>query len=120
MEKLAEQLQEKRVRVSSGRWDRLQEAARGTSLTANQLMVELAIEALDRREWPASETEIRMYRASLFTAQVLARELIDTGREEKLAEIRRHVSQLAPELPAKMVEPSLSDGRTPANSEGSA
>ena len=47
------------------------------------------IEALDRRGWPATEPEIRMYRASLFTAQLLARELIDTGREEKLAEIRR-------------------------------
>ena len=64
-------------------------------------MVELAIEALDRREWPTTEADIRMYRASLFTAQVLARELIDTGREEELAEIRRHVSQIAPELPGE-------------------
>ena len=83
MEKPAEQLQEKRVRVSPGQWDRLQETAQGTSLTANQLMVELAIEALDRREWPATEAEIRMYRANLFTAQVLARELIETGQEGK-------------------------------------
>ena len=109
MEKPAEQLLEKRVRVSSGQWDRLQKAAQGTSLTANQLMVELATEALDRREWPATEAEIRMYRASLFTAQVLARELIDTGREEKLAEIRRHVSQMAPELPTKPGAPTCSD-----------
>ena len=99
MEKSAEQLLEKRIRVTSGQWDRLLEAAQGTSLTPNQLMVELAIEALDRREWPTTEAEIHMLRASLFTAQVLARELIDTGREEELAEIRRHVSQIAPELP---------------------
>ena len=118
MEKPAEQLQEKRVRVSSGQWDRLQEAAQGTSLTANQLMVELAIEALDRREWPATEAEIRMYRASLFTAQVLARELVDTGREEKLAEIRRHVSQMAPELPGKPATPQLLE-TDPQDTDGS-
>ena len=75
---------EKRIRVSSGQWDRLQDAAEGTR-----------VEALDRREWPATEAEIRMNRGSLFTAQVQARELIDTGCEEKLAEIRRHVSQMA-------------------------
>ncbi len=108
MEKPAEQLLEKRIRVSASQWDRLHVAAQATSLTANQLLVELAIEALDRREWPHTEAEIRMYRASLFTAQVLARELIDTGREEKLAEIRRHVSQLTPELPAKTTEPAPS------------
>ena len=82
-------------------------------------MVELAIEALDRREWPGTEAEIRMYRASLFSAQVLARELIDTGQEEKLAEIRRHVSQIAPELPKKPVVPDRSDTDSlPAEGEG--
>ena len=50
-----------------------------------------------------------MYRASLFTAQVLARELIDTGREEKLEEIRRHVSQIAPEMPETPGAPGRSN-----------
>ena len=108
MEKPIDQSLEKRVRVTSGQWDRLQEAAQESGLTANQLIVELAMEALDSKNWPATEAEIRMYRASLFTAQVLARELIDSGREEKLAEIRRHVSQMAPELPTKAVEPTPS------------
>ena len=118
MEKPPEQLLEKRVRVTSGQWDRLEQAAQGTSLTANQLTVELAIEALDRREWPATEAEIRMYRASLFTAQVLARELVDTGGEEKLAEIRRHVSQMAPDLPRKPDVPNRSDTESlPAEGE---
>ena len=63
-----------------------------------------SIAAFDRRKWPATEAEIRMYHANLFTAQLLARELIDTGREEKLAEFRRHVSQLATELSANTDE----------------
>ena len=118
MEKLAEQLLEKRIRVTPGQWDRLQEAAQWSSLNVNQFMVELAIEALDRREWPATEAGIRMYRASLFTAQVLARGLIDTGREEKLAEIRRHVLQMAPELLKKPDVPDRSDTESlPAEGE---
>ena len=48
-----------------------------------------SVEVLERRKWPPTEAEIRIYRGSLFTAQLLARELIDAGREEKLAEIRR-------------------------------
>ena len=85
-------------------WDFLQEAVRRTSLTADQLMAELPIEALDRREWPATEAEIRMYFASLFAAQALARVLTDIPREEKLAETCRHVSQMTPEPPDQAVE----------------
>ena len=48
----------------------------GERSTPNQLVIELAIEALDRREWPRSEAETRVARASLFAAQVLARNLI--------------------------------------------
>ena len=97
---------QKNIRVLPEQWNRIETAAKKHDVSANQLVVDLALEALDRREWPTTEAEIRMYRASLFTAQVLARELIDTGREEELAEIRRHVSQMAPELPG---EPSGTD-----------
>ena len=99
MEKPAEQLLEKRIRVAPGQWDRLQEAAQGDEPQREPAHGR----ACDRGARPAGmarlpEAGIRMYRASLFTAQVLARGLIDTGREEKLAEIRRHVLQMAPEL----------------------
>ena len=53
--------------------------ARNRDVSANRLMVELAVEALDRREWPRTQTEIRIARASLFAAQVLARDLISAG-----------------------------------------
>ena len=40
-------------------WERIERAAQETVLTANQLVTELAIEALDRREWPRTATESR-------------------------------------------------------------
>ena len=47
-------------------WERIEHAAQGTTLTANELVVELETEALNRRNWPSTETEIRVARASLF------------------------------------------------------
>ena len=60
--------------------------------TSNQVLVELAMEALDRREWPGSETESRVARASLFAAQALARGLIADGRENEVPSVvmRQH------------------------------
>lgn len=51
------------------------EAARERQVSSNQLVVELAIEALGRREWPQIEAEIRLLRSCLFTAQAIARDM---------------------------------------------
>ena len=45
------------IRVLPEQWERIEQAAQGTALTANQLVIELAIEALDRREWPRTEAQ---------------------------------------------------------------
>ena len=73
-------------------WERIERAAQGTALTANQLVIQLAIEALDRREWPRTEAEIRVARASLFAAQAIAR-----GREHDVQEIRDFISTIVPD-----------------------
>ena len=87
----------KHIRVLPEQWERIERASQGTTLTANQLLVELAIEALDRREWPGSEAEIRVARASLFSAQALARGLIADGREQEIQEIRSFISTIVPD-----------------------
>ena len=87
----------KHIRVLPGQWERIERASQGTALTANQLVVELAIEALNGREWPGSETEIRVARASLFSAQALARGLIADGREQEVQEIRAFISTIVPD-----------------------
>ena len=57
------------------------------------------MEALERQEWPRTELEIQLLRSSLFTVQAMARDMIAAGREGELEQIRRNVSQMAPELP---------------------
>ena len=59
----------KHVRIAPEQWERLERASQGTPHSPNQILVEFAMEALDRREWPATEVEMRVARASLFTAQ---------------------------------------------------
>ncbi len=40
------------------------------------------------------------------TAQAIARDMIAAGREDKLEQIRRDVSQLAPDLPDEQTKPA--------------
>ena len=91
----------KHIRVLTEQWERIEKAAQGTALTANQLVIELAIEALDRRNWPKSEAEVRVARASLFSAQAIARDLIAAGREAEFQEIREFISTIVPDMNAK-------------------
>ena len=87
----------KHIRVRPEQWERIERAAEGSALTANQLLMELAIEALERRESPKTVAEIRVARASLFTAQAIARDLIAAGREKEVEEIREFISTIVPD-----------------------
>ena len=108
------QSQQKNIRVTAEQWTRIEEAARERQVSPNQLVVELAIEALDRGRWPSTETEIKVARASLFAAQVLARDLIASGKESEIEEIREFISTIVPDVDAGL-RPSSSThpvGRT--------
>ena len=87
----------KNLRVRPGEWERIERAAEGTALSANQLVMALAMEALDRREGPRSVAELRVARASLFAAQALARDLIAAGRGAEVEEIRAFISTIVPD-----------------------
>ena len=104
----------KHVRVTPEQWQRIERAAQGTALTANQIVIELAVEALDRREWPRTEAEIRVARASLFTAQAIALDLIASGREQEVQEIREFISSIVPD-PDAGVSPQAHYGDPPDN-----
>ena len=65
-------------------------------------MIEFAIEALDRREWPRTEAEMRVARASRFAAQVLARDLIAVGRENQVEIIANSSPRLCPMVISKL------------------
>ena len=87
----------KNLRVRPAEWERIERAAEGTALSANQLVMALAMEALDRRERPRSVAGLRVARASLFAAQALARDLIAAGRETEVEEIRAFISTIVPD-----------------------
>ena len=89
------------VRIDAEHWRRIESLANERRTTPNQLLVELAVEALDNGEWPRNPLEIQMLRSCLFTAQATARDMIAAGREEELDEICRDISQIAPEVPSK-------------------
>ena len=88
---------QKNIRVTPGQWDRIENAAKERDVSANRLVVELAMEALDRREWPHTDLEIQLLRSSVFTAQAIARDMIAAGRGEEVEAIRCEISRLAPD-----------------------
>ena len=90
--------QSKTVRVTEEQWNRVEHAARKRNESPNHVLVQLAMEALDRREWPRTELEIQLLRSTLFTAQATARDMIANGRRGEIEEIRREISRIAPDL----------------------
>ena len=95
---------QKNIRVTPEQWEHIENAADERGVSANQLLVELAIEALDRREWPRTEAEIHLLRSAMFTAQAIARDMTAAGRGDEIAEIARNISEIAPELPPESDE----------------
>jgi len=102
----------KHIRVSRTQWERIERAAEGSPHSPNQVLVELAMEALDRRGWPATDTEMRVARASLFAAQAIARRLIADGREGDVQEIRDYISSIVPDPDTRPSAPAY-DGERP-------
>lgn len=98
MSKTTDRAQSRRIRVLPEQWERIENAARGTGRTANELVVELALEALDRRAWPRTEAEIHLLRSAMFSAQAIIRDMEKAGRQEEIEAISRSISEIAPEL----------------------
>ena len=102
------------IRVTPEQWEQIEKIAKEREVSANRLVVELVMEALDRREWPRTELDIQVAKAALFAAQALRRDLIADGRMDEVEEILRFVSSLVPEsatnpLPSQNAPPSPPD-----------
>ncbi len=69
------------------------------------------MEALEHGEWPRTEAEIRVARASLFAAQAIARDLIAAGREGEIGEIRAFISTIVPDVGSGKSPPDHSGGQ---------
>ena len=95
---------QKNIRVTPEQWKRVEKEAMARGVSPNKLVVELAMEGLERREWPRTEVEIHLLRSAMFAAQAIIRDMERDGREEEIEEISRNISEVAPELPSKSTE----------------
>ncbi|MDE0333184.1 MAG: hypothetical protein OXL41_15115 [Nitrospinae bacterium] len=93
------QTAQKNIRFTFEQWKRVEKEAEKREMSPNQLVVELVMEALARREWPRTEAEIHLLRSAMFTAQAIIRDMEKAGREEEIEQISRNISEVAPELP---------------------
>lgn len=109
MNDTADKTQNRRIRILPEQWARVEKAASGTMHNPNELPAELAMEALDQGELFGKEAKIRVARASLFAAQVLARHLIAEGRENGIEKIREFISEIVP-IRAMAITPAKSPG----------
>jgi len=53
------------IRVTPEQWERIEKIAKECEVSANRLVVELVMEALDRREWPRTELDIQVAKAAV-------------------------------------------------------
>ena len=95
---------QKNIRVTPEQWKRVEKEAEKRDISPNRLVVELTMEALERREWPRTEAEIHLLRSAMFAAQAIIRDMERAGREEEIEQISRNISEVAPELPNKSVK----------------
>ena len=95
----------KHIRIDEELWKRLEKAAGESDTTANRLLAELAERWLEAREWPQSEVQIRVARASLFTAQAIALDMIAAGRKNEVDQVLDYVGTIVPgAAPEPLVE----------------
>ncbi len=93
---------QKNIRVTPEQWKRIESEAEKREMSPNRLVVECVMEALERREWPRTETEIHLLRSAMFTAQAIIRDMERDGRDEEIDQISRNISEVAPELSGKL------------------
>ena len=95
---------QKNIRIKPEQWKRIEKEAHKREISPNRLVVELAMEALECREWPRTEAEIHLLRSTMFTAQAIIRDMESAGREDEIEQISRTISEVAPELPGNLAK----------------
>ena len=95
---------QKNIRLTPEQWKRVEKEAEKRDISPNRLVVELAMEALERNEWPRSEAEIHLLRSAMFAAQAIIRDMERTGRDDEIEQISRNISEVAPELPDRLAK----------------
>lgn len=108
----------KHIRIEEELWKRLETAARERETTANRLISEIARQWLETREWPQSELQARVARASLFAAQAIALDMIAAGRKKEVDDILEHVDTIVPDVAPEASAEQATASEGPTSSRG--
>ena len=106
----------KHIRIDEELWKRLETAAGEIDTTANRLLAELAECWLETREWPQSEVQVQVARASIFAAQAIALDLIAAGRQKRVDQLLEHAASI---VPGVAPEPPVTEEATAVKSDSS-
>ena len=107
----------KHIRIDADVWGRLETAAIDRNTTANRLIAELATHWLMNHQWPSTEVQIQVARASLFTAQAMVRDMAFAGRHDQIDKIRRYISTIVPDPLSDSPTAKPPDAKTSVSSE---
>ena len=66
---------QKNIRVTPAQWKHVKKEAQKRDLSPNRLVVELAMEIIEHREWPRTEAEIHRLLSAMFAAQAIAHDM---------------------------------------------
>ncbi len=108
----------KHIRIEAELWQSLEFAARDLDTTANRLLAQLARQWLKDRQWPSTDVQIQVARASLFTAQAIAGDMAAAGREQDIKRIRRYISTILPDPPPDARQANVPDEGTGTPEQG--
>ena len=64
----------------------------------------MALEAIEDRKWPRTETEIHLLRSAILATQAILRDMKRDGREKEIEQISRDISKVASGLPKLTVD----------------
>lgn len=110
----------KHIRIDEELWKRLETAAGEIDTTANRLLAELAERWLETREWPQSDVQVQVARASVFAAQAIALDMIAAGRQKRVDQLLEHAASIvpgiAPQSPVTEEAATVKSGSSQENS----
>ena len=88
----------KHIRVKKDHWECIERAAKQRGIAPSRLMIETTLQAVGGKNWPRTELEIRLPHSRLFSAQVLACDMIAVACKGEIEEIPQNISKIVLDL----------------------
>ena len=84
---------QQKIKIMLEQCRRVEKEATDRDVSPNRLVVELAMEAVERWKLPRTEAKIHPFHPGIFAAQAIARGMESTGRDTKFEQINRTITE---------------------------